>query len=247
MQERIAPVSGPHSAPEDRQASRATAGTASRRQTPAGEPGQPEASTGNERPARSPGRRPAGPGPTRSPRPQGRGGDSGAEPAPRRTGCAGRKGTGSTRRPTRSQGKGSRIKVADAGTGSANHPGEGIEWARDAKRSPCTRRAADQKAPAEIDPRPTRRPSKARVRASPQQSRSPAERLPDEAKARTAVAAVRQLQALTDRQKERPERRSLRGEVFHRSPTAFRRVLTRMSGPLEYIDYQDHTTAGARG
>jgi hypothetical protein len=46
---------------------------------------------------------------------------------------------------------GARPRPQDASTGEArNHPGEGIEWARGAKRSPCTRRNSEpREAPAE--------------------------------------------------------------------------------------------------
>ena len=68
------------------------------------------------------------------------------------------------------RGRGSKIRAADhASTGEArNHPGEEIEWARSARRSPCTRRGSGPgKGPGkEIDPRPTRRPNRQARRTS---------------------------------------------------------------------------------
>ena len=133
MPERLVPASGPHSGSEDRQDSRAIAG---RRQTLAGEPGQPEANTGNKRGRRIGTRTDQEPGP----------GDRGSGPQ-------------------------------DASTGSAKPSRGGIEWAGGAKRSPCTRKAADQERPRQrIDPGPTPRPGRARTRsqiaAEPQPGRA---------------------------------------------------------------------------
>lgn len=131
---------------------------------------------------------------------------------------------GSVSGPTRSQGQG----IEDQGRrmqapGARNHPREGSNGrkARSAAHAPGKQRTR-KKALAE---RPQRK-SKAVQQI-----------------AERAVQSVTGLDRPAEGTTGAP---FLGGRVFHRSPTAFRRGLPRMSGPLEYIDYQDHTTAGAR-
>lgn len=129
----------------------------------------------------------------------------------------------------------SRIRVAGPckHRGARNHPGEMIEWARGARRSPCTRRAADQERPRQridqgrsdqADRRTGGRADQPRAGPTVEQIVTGRATRSSHRPCRSQREPFSQLQALTDRQKERPERRSL-GESIPAVPTAFRRDL----------------------
>ena len=105
MPRRFAPVSGPHSVPQDRTGQKTTAGRARRSQK---SQRQPKAGTGN-------------------------------------------KGRGSAQGRPGARARDRRSGPHNASTGGREPPGVGIEWARGARRSPCTRRAADQERPRQRD------------------------------------------------------------------------------------------------
>ena len=109
----------------------------------------------------------------------------------------------------------------------------GPEPARSSER-PRTRAKARQ---------PTRRPNR-QARRTANRSKTSRQRESDP-QSRSQRKPVSQLQALTDRQKERPERRSL-GESIPAVPTAFWRGLAADVGTAGIHRLSRYTTAGAR-
>ena len=154
MPERLAPVSGPHSGPEDRQDSRATAGRGQTPAEPEPEPARPRASTGNK--ARQIARRPTGRART--------------DPAGRSRRIERRRQRGEARRtaPAEPEGEGEGISPRPIRAG-AGPTARQIATGRATRSSQRPRRSQKARRSARRPIRRTRRP------ASRQQSRQPSE------------------------------------------------------------------------